>query len=153
MSHEAEEALRRFIELFRQGKYFESHECLEDYWRDHREPFYQGLIQLAVARHHAERANPRGAKTQALKSFQHLAPYFANDEHPGEPYGIDIAQLLTHLIHFVQSLDRGERIPPAPPLGEMHSGSILPSFLEKRKKKKVLRALRTCRYTIRSPSA
>ena len=138
MSREAEEALRHFIDLFRQGKYFESHECLEDYWRDHREPFYQGLIQLAVARHHAERANPRGAKTQALKSFRHLAPYFAADERPGELYGIDIAQLLTYLIHFVRSLDHGEPIPPAPPLGEMSSGPVLPSFLNKRKKNRNL---------------
>lgn len=135
MNDHIPEHVSRFIRLFREGQYYESHECLEDYWREHREPYYQGLIQLAVARHHAERGNFRGAKTQALKSFHHLSTYFARDEHPGRQHGIEISPLLAYLVEFVQQLERNGSLPPPPPLGAMKPPGHLPSFLHKRYKR------------------
>lgn len=44
--------LREGIRLFNEGRYFESHESLEDSYRraeDKDKPFLEGLIQLAVA--------------------------------------------------------------------------------------------------------
>lgn len=66
------------IECFNRRAYFESHEIWEELWgKTHGEakPFYKGLIQAAVALHHATRGNPRGAKKLLARSRHHLALY------------------------------------------------------------------------------
>ncbi|MFN7145443.1 MAG: DUF309 domain-containing protein [Myxococcota bacterium] len=65
------------VRLFREQRWFESHEVLEELWREtprgpERE-FLQGLIQLAVSLEHWRRANPRGAWGQWGKARGHLA--------------------------------------------------------------------------------
>ena len=53
------------IELFNTGRYFDAHEVWEEIWllaSGETKLFYQMLIQAAVALHHYERANARGAR-------------------------------------------------------------------------------------------
>ena len=76
--------LRKGIEEFNRGEYFECHETLEDVWmletgRDKR--FYQGLIQLSVGFFHLLNRNLRGAASQWEKGMLKLADY--DDEHLG----------------------------------------------------------------------
>ena len=68
----------RGIEQFNEGKFFECHETLEDYWNGlHGDDklFVQGLIQAAVACHHALHGNWRGAASQFDKSIAKLARF------------------------------------------------------------------------------
>lgn len=76
--------LRKGIEEFNRGDYFECHETLEDVWMleaggDKR--FYQGLIQLSVGFFHLFNRNLSGAASQWEKGMAKLADY--DDEHLG----------------------------------------------------------------------
>src|SRR3972149_5447816 len=53
------------MERFNAGEFFEAHEVWEDLWIEvngEEKAFYQGLIQAAVALHHARADNPGGAR-------------------------------------------------------------------------------------------
>jgi predicted metal-dependent hydrolase len=83
-----------FFERYEAGAYFEAHEILEAFWMDYREAdrdFYQGLIQAAVARHHAGRGNARGARGVAASCRNRLAPYLPTHD------GFDTAAFLEAL--------------------------------------------------------
>lgn len=84
-------AYLRFIELFNQAEYWESHEVLEWPWRENRSPFYRGVIIYASAFVHGQRGNPRGVRKQLLKAKRYLKEY--------RPVymGLDIERLLSHL--------------------------------------------------------
>src|SRR6266852_9634755 len=82
--------LRRGIELYNAGEFFEAHEVLEEAWTPERGPrrlFLQALIHLAVGFYHCERANPAGASSQLQKGLHKLALYLPSCE------GIDTARL------------------------------------------------------------
>jgi predicted metal-dependent hydrolase len=67
-----------FFERYEAGAYFEAHEILEAFWMDYRgadRDFYQGLIQAAVARHHAARGNAEGARGVAASCRKRLEPF------------------------------------------------------------------------------
>lgn len=69
------EIFSKFVQLFNEAKYFESHEILEELWRKSsgkKKRFYQGLIQAAVALHHAKNRNWRGAQNEYQLSMQKL---------------------------------------------------------------------------------
>lgn len=71
-------SLDRGVELIRSGAYFEAHEELEDEWREAapgERDFLQGLVHVAVAWHHAGRANRPGCERQLAKAARRLAPY------------------------------------------------------------------------------
>jgi predicted metal-dependent hydrolase len=56
----------RGIDHFNAHRWFEAHEEWEDLWievNDDRKGFYHGLIQAAVALHHASRGNVGGSRT------------------------------------------------------------------------------------------
>ncbi len=56
----------RGIDHFNRREFFEAHEVWEDLWieiNDERKGFYHGLIQAAVALHHALRDNYGGARS------------------------------------------------------------------------------------------
>lgn len=58
------EELRRGIAEFNAGKWFTSHETLEELWAGEQgelRDFYQGLLQIAVALHHWREGNFKGA--------------------------------------------------------------------------------------------
>jgi predicted metal-dependent hydrolase len=70
--------LERGLELIDNEAYFEAHEVLEDLWRaapaDERD-FFQGLVHVAVAWHHARGGNRPGFERQLVKARRRLAPY------------------------------------------------------------------------------
>ena len=69
--------LRHALELFNRTQFFDAHEALEDLWRplprSHpAKKHLQGLVQLAVALHHASRGNLRGAKSVLDRALRNL---------------------------------------------------------------------------------
>jgi predicted metal-dependent hydrolase len=71
--------LLRAVEQFNAGEYYECHESLEDLWRG--EPgkirdLYKGILQIAVALHHAKRSNVKGA-LRLISSGMELTRQFA----------------------------------------------------------------------------
>jgi uncharacterized protein len=72
------ERLRRGIEQFNTGHYFEAHDTLEDLWRETSgsdKLFLQGLIQVAVGFYHFFNGNNKGAVSQLLKGMTKLSGY------------------------------------------------------------------------------
>jgi uncharacterized protein len=73
-----DEWLRDGLELIKRGEYFEAHESLENAWRA-AEPgekdFFQGLVHVAVAWHHAGRGNRPGCERQLVKAARRLGPF------------------------------------------------------------------------------
>ena len=68
----------RGIDHFNQGEFFEAHEVWEDLWievNDETKGFYHGLIQAAVALHHARRNNPNGARSLYRRMYANLERY------------------------------------------------------------------------------
>lgn len=86
-----DEWLREGLERIRRGDYFEAHESLEDAWRA-AEPaekdFFQGLVHVAVAWHHAGRGNRPGCERQLMKASRRLEPFAP------EHRGVDVAAVL-----------------------------------------------------------
>ncbi len=83
--------MRDGLERIRRGEYFEAHESLEDAWRA-AEPaekdFFQGLVHVAVAWHHAGRGNRPGCERQLAKAVRRLGPF--TPEHRG----VNVAAIL-----------------------------------------------------------
>jgi len=83
--------LAQGLELIRAGDYFDAHEELEDEWRtapQEERDFLQGLVHVAVAWLHAERANRPGCERQLEKAARRLGPYAP------EHRGVDVARVL-----------------------------------------------------------
>lgn len=86
----------KFIKLFNEQKFFESHETLEDLWKrteGELKLFYQGLIQAAVALHHLTKGNLYGAFYEFQASKEKLKRY------PEKVEGL-------HLKFFLEAMDR-----------------------------------------------
>ncbi len=65
----------RGIDHFNRREFFEAHEVWEDLWievNDERKGFYHGLIQAAVALHHALRDNYNGARSLYARMWNNL---------------------------------------------------------------------------------
>lgn len=90
--------LRHFLELYRQGRFWDSHEALEDAWRENRSDFYQGLILYASAWVHWERRNAHGVRAQLRKTRDRLAAY------PNHYLGLAVAELRTHCVEVRQEV-------------------------------------------------
>ncbi len=82
--------LLRFVELYRAGRFWDSHEALEEAWRTNGSDFYQGLILYASAWVHWERRNSHGVRAQLGKTLQRL------DAYPTAYLGLDVAALRAH---------------------------------------------------------
>ena len=70
-----ENALQRGIALFNAGDFFHAHEVWEDWWRATTRPekqTIQGMIQIAVAMHHATTGNSAGAISVMERGLQNL---------------------------------------------------------------------------------
>ena len=68
----------RGIDHFNCREYFEAHEVWEDLWievNDERKGFFHGLIQAAVALHHARRGNANGARSLYRRMAANLEGY------------------------------------------------------------------------------
>jgi predicted metal-dependent hydrolase len=89
------------IACFNRGEYFAAHEVWEDLWSGSSQParrFYQGLIQAAVALHHATHANPRGAWKLYHRCCRVMATY-----RPGY-LGLDLERFLDELCGSLHTL-------------------------------------------------
>ena len=104
-------SLERGLELIRAGEYFEAHEELEDEWREASEgerDFLQGLVHVAVAWLHAERANRPGCERQLEKASRRLGPYAPVHR------GVDVAVVLADVASARELVERGSLDLPAP---------------------------------------
>ena len=79
--------LRRFLDLYHDAEFWESHEALEDAWRETGSDFYQGLILYASAWVHWERENAHGVRAQLGKALNRL------EDYPDRYLGVDVADL------------------------------------------------------------
>jgi predicted metal-dependent hydrolase len=103
--------LRRGIELFNEGRFYEAHEVLEDVWREskgERKRFLQGLVQIAVGFHHYTTDNIVGAESVLKRGISNLAAY------PGECEGINIRALQDQVQGWIAALKDSSPCPPYP---------------------------------------
>jgi predicted metal-dependent hydrolase len=83
--------LRRGVEQFNRGEYFEQHETLETLWRATRAPvrdLYHGILQVGVGLHHLRRGNYHGAEVLLEEGIERLRPFAPSCQ------GIDVASLV-----------------------------------------------------------
>ena len=102
------EELRRGIELFNRGEFFEAHEVLEDVWRAAPVPqkkFLQGLVQLAVAFHHYSTGNLVGMRSVMQRGMNNLS-----GQEEGF-CGIDLAPLMKSLLAWREAVNGGKMVP------------------------------------------
>jgi len=95
--------LRRGIEQFNAGEFFEQHETLEDLWRAEARPvrrLYQGILQIGVAMHHLRRGNHHGTTVMLERGTGHLRPFGPVCQ------GVDVAGLLAATARVRLEVDR-----------------------------------------------
>ncbi|TMD31201.1 MAG: DUF309 domain-containing protein [Chloroflexi bacterium] len=92
--------LRRGVELFNSGRYWDAHEVWEHEWMpDRKGPesgFYKGLIQVAAGCLHYTRRNRRGAVNKWRSGADYLRPYLP--EHGG----ISLAPLVSAVDGYLE---------------------------------------------------
>jgi len=96
------------LELINQGSYFQAHDVLEDVWRevrDDRRPFYQGVVQVAIAMHHFSQSNLAGAQSVLAKAIRNLESY------PDNFCGIDLGDLRRQLAEWRSAMAKGGPYP------------------------------------------
>ena len=106
--HEAHDSWAEGIELFNAGQFFDCHEVWEEVWKRSsgaEKLFYQGMIQAAVAILHAQRGNPRGARSTWDKARTKLEPL------PAEHMGIALAELRAAVDAFINAAKEGGLAP------------------------------------------
>ena len=83
-------AFARFLELFNRGEFWESHEALEEAWRERGSEFYHALILYASAFVHVNRGNRHGIAAQLGKAqplLESRRPHYL---------GLSVDELLEH---------------------------------------------------------
>jgi uncharacterized protein len=66
------------IREFNEGRYFEAHDILEDFWQGYREPdrvLLQALIHAAVGFYHLDNGNLKGCRSQLSKACIKMRAY------------------------------------------------------------------------------
>ena len=91
-----------FAQCWNAGDFFMAHEVLEGLWMRRRDDGLRGLIQLAVALHHIERGNLRGARTMIERARKRLV----NPDNA--PYAIDLAMMDEYAARVGAALDGGD---------------------------------------------
>ena len=96
--------LRRGVELFNRGLYWEAHEAWEEAWTPDRNGpdrgFYKGLIQVAAGCLHYGRRNRRGAVNKWRSGADYLRPYLPAHR------GVQLAPLVSSVEGFLAAMDR-----------------------------------------------
>jgi len=100
-------AIRKGVEEFNSGKFFECDDTLEEVWQGNRGPardFFQGLIQLAVGFYHLSNSNLIGAESQISKGLEKLEIY-------GDSYaGMELARLRSEAGSWLERIRTGEKL-------------------------------------------
>ncbi|MDR7419754.1 MAG: DUF309 domain-containing protein [Armatimonadota bacterium] len=97
-------AVRRGAALFDGGLFFECHEYLEGLWRNAPEatkPFYQGVILVAAAFYHYEKANLHGARVKLASGIDRLR------ECPPVWHGVHLGRWLSALAPWQDRVEAG----------------------------------------------
>ncbi|QAY66070.1 DUF309 domain-containing protein [Paenibacillus protaetiae] len=93
------------VEFHATRDYFECHELLEEYWKehpgDHLSRLWVGLIQVAVGSYHERRGNAAGAGKMYLQALSRLNPQLLQEA------GIDGPPLLAQLKARAERLESG----------------------------------------------
>ncbi len=104
-----EKNIEEFIAHFNQGDFFKAHEVLEELWQKtigvNRDAI-QGLIQLAVALHHAQHKNEKGA------FYEHNLAKKKLENYPPLLFGINLQKLLSDAEIFFQQYPFQLQSPP-----------------------------------------
>lgn len=91
------------VEFHATRDYFECHELLEEYWKEHPEDplsdTWLGLIQLAVGQYHDRRGNQRGAVKMYTQASDRL------QASPLQMLGLDKQSLLEQLNARISGLE------------------------------------------------
>ena len=94
--------LKRGIDLFNSGRYWDAHEAWEHAWMpDRKGPdagFYKGLIQVAAGCLHYGRRNRRGAMNKWGSGGDYLRPYLP------EHLGVRLAPLVATVDEFLAAM-------------------------------------------------
>ncbi|MBT8403834.1 MAG: DUF309 domain-containing protein [Gemmatimonadetes bacterium] len=93
-------ALKAFLELYRTGEFWESHEVLEGPWRALRSDFYHGLILYASAWVHWQRRNAHGVRAQLGKALTRL------EAVPEAYLGLDVEGIRVHCRVVIGLMER-----------------------------------------------
>lgn len=115
VTEEEAQALRRGIQEFNEGYYFEAHDTLEEAWhgiRGAHRGFYHGLIQMATGLYHLTGGNLKGAESQIEAGLRKLLPF--------QPVclGVDVSELVRGMgdvLEAVRSSRSGESARPEIP--------------------------------------
>ena len=106
------EDLKKGVEHFNFGEFFEAHELWEDVWRatpgKYEKLFIQGLIQVAVALHHHSTGNLVGAESLLRRAIRNL------DTYPHDFYGVDRGEFSASITAWLRALQEGSSAPPLP---------------------------------------
>ena len=91
------------IDQFNSQEFYACHDTLEALWMDSSEPskkFYQGILQIAVACHHLNNHNWRGAVILLGEGVRRLSDY--------QPFyeGIDTSSLLDQSLQLLEALQK-----------------------------------------------
>lgn len=89
------------IRLFNEREFFACHDVLEDFWGEQicpEKPFFQGLIQAAVALFHFEEGNLGGARRMSISARGYMSSF------QPELGGIDVSRLLNDMDHCFHDL-------------------------------------------------
>jgi predicted metal-dependent hydrolase len=96
--------LKRGIDLFNSGEYWEAHEAWEQEWMpDRKGPdagFYKGLIQVAAGCLHYTRRNRRGAVNKWRSGADYLRPYLPSH------LGIRLSPLVSSVDQLLAAMQR-----------------------------------------------
>ena len=88
---------------FDKGEYFEAHEVWEDLWNEAggaRHAYLQGLIQTAVALHHAGNSNWNGTRKLLASALGYL------ERGVAEAHEVDVAALRDRILDFELGVQR-----------------------------------------------
>src|SRR5207245_6580553 len=98
--------LRRGVELFNSGRYWDAHEVWEHEWMpDRKGPdsgFYKGLIQVAAGCLHYTRRNRRGAVNKWRSGADYLRPYLPSHR------GLRLAPLVARVDGFLAAMNEDD---------------------------------------------
>lgn len=94
----------RYFELFNGEEFWESHEALEELWKEtDNDLFLRGLIIFAAACVHIQRNNPSGCRKTLEKAVEWLTPYAPRH------WDLDVSRVLDQARWYLAQLPQ---IPP-----------------------------------------
>ncbi len=96
------DGLKRGVDLFNNGRYWDAHEAWEHEWMSDRKGsdagFYKGLIQVAAGCLHYGRRNRRGAVNKWRSGADYLRPYLPSH------LGVFLAPLVESVDGFLAAI-------------------------------------------------